>query len=361
MSRLFKCFPAGTIFNSFSKRIKIRKKNKMVEILFPSRLNAMAIDPSKIAINNNMIFTAGEIFFSIQLYKKVSIKRLPQKGVLIINSTNSRNSLITHAVSLMRQALSINDGFDVSIREVIDFRHSGLGTSSSLIASVACAINELYGNPISPPDFVKYIAQNHVEEVQYRDDLVQQVQSIGGSAASGVYDGGLIIIAGENKVIRTVNIPNKYRAVIGIPKDYKYKDAYNLMIDEEMNLNRFIKTGKKYGKEIAYRVLHHVLPAMETEYLDLETIGDLIYDYRFKMGSIQNCSFTYPNLLSLANKLAYLKTEKICQVLSLSSVGPGFFAITENTSECVKAFEKAGLNVMVSKINNKKYKVLRKL
>ncbi len=92
---------------------------------------------------------------------------------------------------------------------------------------------------------------------------------------------------------------------------------------------------------------------------DLTTIGDVIYDYRFNMGSIKNCSFVYPKLVSLTNKLAFLKKKGITDVLSISSVGPGVFAITKNKNRCLEVFKKVGLKTITTKIENNKYKIVK--
>jgi len=89
--------------------------------------------------------------------------------------------------------------------------------------------------------------------------------------------------------------------------------------------------GVKYGPEIAYRTLHSVLPAMIEG--DIETIGDLVFDYRFNMGSIDNCSYAYPKLVQLASRLAFLKTKRFVDILSISSVGPSFFAVSKNINK----------------------------
>lgn len=356
MVRLFRKFKAGTVFNNPSKSFGVaRPRCRSVEIRFPSRLNAMAIDPSKIAINQNMVFTPGEIVFSVKLYRSVEILVVEKDSGVLISETSKRKSLIKHAALIMQKALGINHGLVIDVDNRDEIRHCGLGSSSSLIAAVACAINEIYGNPFPAQELVKYLAQNHAEEVENETDLVQQVQCIGGSAASGMLEGGMMVITGMSQVVKTMYIEPKYQVVLGIPADFQERDAYTLIKEEEKNLSKFMATGKRYGKELAYRVLHEVLPAMNTS--DLKPIGDLIFDYRFKMGSIKNCSFTYPAMLAIARELSPLKTGGVAEVLSLSSVGPAFFAITERVSDCVDAFEEAGLRTLTMEIENDRYTV----
>jgi len=354
----FKVFKVGAVFNSLSKKsLCVKPVFKRVELLYPSRLNAMALDPSKIAKNKNLCYSPGEIIFKVKIYKKVVIEIIPENKSVIISERSKRKSLITHAVLLMKKGLKINDGFFIDVDNRKEIKHAGLGSSSGLISSVACAINELYGNPIERDDLIKYLAQNHGEETE-NENFLSPVQCIGGSAAAGLYGGALLIIAGESVVISSRNISKNYKAVIGIPNDFKELSADVLLKKEIKSFGKFIKTGEKFSQLIAYRLLHNVLPSLEAGRLN--EIGDLIYDYRFKMGSIENCSYAYSKLPKIAEKLKILKNSKIAKVLSISSVGPAFFAITEKSKECKKMFERENLKTFVVDIENEGYTILKK-
>ena len=360
MKNDFKPYKVGTIFNPIKTKFanNLKPLYRIVNVKFPSRLNAMAIDPSKIAVNNNLVYTPGEVVFSVGIYKRIKVSVLSDKmGCLIISENSKRKSLIKHAYILMKKALKFNDGIYVDVDNRQEMKHCGLGSSSGLISSVACAINEIYGRPIGNADLVRYLAQNHGEEIEGRDDIINPVQCIGGSAASGMFEGGLLVLAGDSCVIKTMKIPSQYKVVIGIPKDFKEQDSDIMLKKEIRNLSKFVKTGKKFGCQIAYNIFHHALPAMNKG--DLNTIGDVIFDYRFNMGSIKNCSFVYPKLVDLTNSLAFLKKNKIAEVLSLSSVGPGIFAVTQNQDYCLKAFKKAGLKTIIANIENGRYKTRR--
>lgn len=356
--QIFKKFIPGTVFNPLKGKYLVSKEYQLVKLKFPSRLNAMAIDPSKITSNENMIFTPGEVVFSVKIYRNIVIRIEGKRNQISISNDSKRKSLIIHAVKLMQKALNVDDGLYISVDNKNELRHSGLGSSGALIAGVASAVNELYGKPISNGKLVVYLAQNHGEEIETDNDHIQQVQCIGGSAASGNFNDGLIIITGKSKIIATMKVPKEYKAVIGIPKDYKPLDAEKMMKLEENNLDKFLVTGKRYGREIAYRMLHEAIPAMVDQ--NLIPIGNLIFDYRFKMGSIKNCSFSYSKMISIANKIAFLKNETDTPVLSLSSVGPAFFAITKDTNKISDIFKKNGMKSIIVEIENSKYKVSRK-
>jgi len=155
-----------------------------------------------------------------------------------------------------------------------------------------------------------------------------------------------------------MNIDDSYSVIIGIPIDFTAPDSKKALEEELKNMQKFINCGKKYGLIIAYNILHKVLPAMTEG--DLRLIGDVIYDYRFNMGSIKNCSFLYPKLPTLTHKLSYLKYKGVADVLAISSVGPAIFAISQNPLLCRKAFEKQGLKTFITKINNQSYSILKR-
>ncbi len=355
----FKPFRVGTIFNKLLIQVpKAVPQYSKVVIKYPSRLYAMSFDPSKIASNNNLKYTPGSVNFSICIFKTITVS-LTARDTVLISPRSKRHTLIKHTIALMKSALQFDDGLTVDVDEEVPLRHCGLGSSSSLISGVACAINELYGNTIPKKHLLKYLAQNHGEEIDESDEYLSAVQCVGGSASCGMYKGGLLIIAGENTVVYSMNIPDEYDVVIGVPQNFTYPDAHTLMKKEITNMHKYKKTGQKYGREIAYKFFHNCLPDMAEG--SIKAMGDLIYEYRFEMGSIENDSFAYPKILRLAKAVSILKKEGFADVLATSSNGPGMFAITKQTEVCRKVFENSGMVTFTTKIYNDTYKVLQKI
>ncbi len=353
----FEPFKVGTIFNPVkNKPSKVSLQKNFVKISYPSRLNLMAIDPSKITSNQNLVYTPGEYILKVKIYKNVSVRADKSFKGVVISPFSKRKVLILHSALLMKKALRFKEGLFIDVDNKNEFRHVGLGSSSALIASVACAINELYGNPINAKDLVQYLAQNHGEEIEGSSEYINPVQCIGGSAAGGLYEGALMILAGKSRIISTMKIPDGYKVIIGIPQDYVELDSKILFKKEQAVFHKFMHCGVKYGPEIAYRTLHSVLPAMIEG--DIETIGDLVFDYRFNMGSIDNCSYAYPKLVQLASRLAFLKTKRFVDILSISSVGPSFFAVSKNINKCKKIFKKENLNIIITEPENNKYQIV---
>lgn len=146
------------------------------------------------------------------------------------------------------------------------------------------------------------------------------------------------------------------KIIIGVPKDFELKDANYLMEKEEENLYKFKKTGELYSEKIAYELLHRALPGIANE--SIKELADIVFDYRFNMGSIDNCSFVYPDMVVQAKEIRKLYENNKCEFLSLSSVGPAYFAIVKNgeqLEECSKVFKDLNMNIMISEVNNETY------
>jgi predicted sugar kinase len=329
-----------------------------VSIKAPYRLNAMALDPSLIAFNESQIYTPGEIVFAVGIYRNVKVK-IRKDSQITINEECKRQQLVIHSVGLMRSALGITNGFDIEVDEDLSLKHSGLGSSTGIISSVAIAINELYGNLIPADLLLSYLTQNHGEEIDDNPNMLQHIQSIGGSAAASLVKAGMIVIAGESKIIATMNIDSNYEVVIAIPNGYKPKDSKTLAHEEMDNMEKFVLTGKKYAEKVAYELIHETLPAMASQ--DLKTASKVIFNYRFSYGSIENCSFVFPKITEIAKQIKHLFEDEEVKTLALSSVGPAFFCITTNVQKCVSAFEKAGLVSYGTKIHNTGYEVIEKI
>ena len=355
----YKPYRVGKVFNPISKKIKNNFPIlKSLEIAFPSRLNAMAVDPGQIAQNKNMIYSAGEVVFSAPIFNNIKIEVIPSSDC-VISENSKRKPLIRHAFSMMKEAIKFQQGLKISVDNSREIKHQGMGSSSGLLSGVCVAINEIYGCPLSSGELLRYIAQNHGEEIDEDDSFLVPVQCIGGSAASGLYEGGALLVLGKNLVAKTMKIPEEYSIVLGFPKDFKKIDSKEALEKELENMDGFVQCGEKYGKINAYNVLHKFIPAMIES--DMDVIGDVIYDYRFNMGSIKNCSFLYPRLVEICDRVSILKKEGSAPILSISSVGPLIFAITKNTNRCKELFEKENLQVEIVSIYNGKYKILNSL
>lgn len=359
MKRDFLPFPVGTVFNSLPPLSHVPSPmSESVILHYPSRLNAMALDSSRITANDNLVYQAGEIVIATALYRQVRVQVVSDKNRNLAGENLYRSPLVRHAVEIMRQALNFRETLAVDVVTSYKLRHAGLGSSSGTISAVAAAINELYGRPIELSRLRQYVAQNHGEEIDADQQHLMPVQCIGGSAAAGMCKGSILVVAGKCAIIGHTSLDKKYQIVIGVPIDFTETDAKAALQEEIKYFSAFKNTGQKYGPIIAYRLVHECLPALTMG--DVSPLGDLIFDYRFRMGSIKNCAFMYPRIIDIACELEGLKKEGKAIILSLSSVGPAMFAITEHVQECIKRFESVGLRCTVTSSWEDMYKVIER-
>jgi predicted sugar kinase len=351
--RDFSSFPVGTVFNPLGRAIKTLETTKqLIHIAYPSRLGAMTLDPSKIADNNNLVFPAGQISFSIGIYRNVEAT-ITTSGSITVSDDTPRAAIVRHAGIIMQKALGFKEGVHLRVIPDHDIRHSGLGSSGSTLVGVMAAINELFDKPISSLELAQYCAHNYGEEIEGDDQNLMPVQSIGGSSLCGLIDGGVMVVAGEAVPIYQGILPEDLKVVLGIPKDYKSLDAEKLIRAEVNNMEGFQQSGDQYADRIAYRLVHEVLPGLTLG--NLKPCKDLIFDFRWDMGSIQNCSFVYPKMIEIAESFRDLQDDSRVDIIALSSVGPAFFGLTKNPDYIVSRFEEQGLSTFVTNIHNGRY------
>lgn len=359
----FPTFKAGHIFNKYPYTIdeNLKLKYDKINLEYPCRMDAMAINPAAVCYNDDLIFTPGEVVVSINRKIKVNVEIISEiGGVLEISDKTQRKVLIKHAYKIMSTTLKVNPSLKIDVDSSEVIKHCGFGSSSSTIAAVASAINELYGCPIPNKELIKFLASNHGEEISdENEDELKMVQCIGGGATNGLTEEGIIIIAGKATPIAKL----KYNGtvLIGIPKDFKTKTADELMKLEEENLWRFKKTGDEYAEKIAYNLLHKALPDLCNG--SIRELAKVVFDYRFNMGSIENCSFVYEKMIDEAKELRKLYENRNCEFLTLSSVGPAFMAIVKDSKQkqiCKSTMENIGMNVIESSICNSTYEVINK-
>jgi len=352
----FRPIPVGTIIEApkISHPV-VAIAQGYVTIHYPARLEAMALDPSKVAEREDRIYRAGQIDFVVSLFKHVTVRIINGEGDIVISESTPRSVLVLHAAMLMQKALGFKQSISIHVNEDVSLRHCGLGSSSGSIAAVASAINELFSKPLDAAELSKLCAQNHGEEIDGNEANIIPVQCLGGSVIGGNYQGGLVVVAGRATPILAIDLPNELSVVIGVPNDYTHPDSAELMQQEADNMDGFVTTGEKYAKEIAYNLIHEVIPDLLEN--SLASCKELIYQYRWNMGSIKNCSFAFPRTNQIAEELRKYRTDDEIKIFSLSSVGPGFFALTTNPDKVAKDFYKMNMSTIVTSIHNSTYEV----
>jgi predicted sugar kinase len=345
----------GYIHNSFDGKLvhNVALKHNSVSIKYPTRLNADGLDLSNFVQNKKRIYPVGEILVSINKFINVATKYLGNNdGILDISKSTKRKVLVNHAYKLMCTALNISPSLHININDDEVLKHCGLGSTGAIIGAVCCSINELYGKPMKDLDIIKYVMSNYGEEIDDDSENLIVIPSMGGSIATGMAKGGIMVIAGNGVPIGTTNYNGKI--IIGVPNDYqpssKLEDFNSHNIEQNSELEE--------SKNISYCLVHEILPRLA--YGDISALSKMIFKLRFMKGRIQKCSFVFPRINEIAANIKHLYKNDKCDMLSMSSTGPAFFALVSNENdekECIKQFEKQDMMIITTSACNETYSV----
>lgn len=161
------------------------------------------------------VYPVCDVNFVVDRHTLAEVEITDGPGVEVEASADS-DPIVRHAALIVGSTLGITAGLRVRAEVRHDVRHGGLGSSASLMAATACAINELYGRPLSTAQLVRLIARNYGEESDVPDRLVT-MPCVGGAAASALGRSSVVVIGGENEVRGRADLPDGYRVVIGMP------------------------------------------------------------------------------------------------------------------------------------------------
>lgn len=337
-----------------------------IEILFPSRLNAMVLDQSGILPNSKGISTGGEVVISIKKYVNVKIKASgDNNGDIMITGNCDRNVLIKRAYILMCSALGSKPSLAINVMVDIE-AHSGLGSSGAIIAAVCIAINEMYDNPINTNTLLHYIMANYGEEYEKKcDSIIQKIPCLGGSISTGLFDGGIQVLAGNGVLIEENSL--EATVVIAIPKNYKILDAKS-EIEKHIKylcsvpLEKMTIMNKALNENVAYEMLNKVLPELKED--NISELCSLIYKINFEnyLYGLNDYKWCCDNQEVILDEIRNIYINKKCIMLGKSSAGPAFFALTNNENDtqlCISKFTELAMNVIVTSVCNEKYQVIK--
>ena len=351
----FRPFRTGTITTPYWGELRpIVDKSSLGVATYPSRLNLMAVDPSRIAVACNRVYQAGEICLAVDCSLQVRIRHSDET---VIKGT-TRTGIVRHVLKIFNTAICLESNYHVEV-EGNEMPHLGLGSSSRLSACVAMALNDLWGMPLDPWCLIRYLASNHGEESYANADILVPVQCIGGGGIAGLVDKPFYILSGDATLVAQYSIDETYRVVLAYPEQEteSLRDAASMMEREAKDLLRFYAIGRVHGGDIAYRVFHHLLPAAAKG--DWQSVGEVLDWYRYELGSVDACSFSHQRFLELAKLVRQLRIDGLAAIAGPSSVGPACYLLTQNPEECAKMVVEAGFRVQIFNLIGHKRRNIR--
>lgn len=351
-----------TVINKFQGELpaKIERKFTEIGIDFPCRLNADVLDRPNLAPNEKFVYPAGEIMVSIAKFVHVDLKYLGNDdGHLEIGEKVRRPSIVRHAYNLMCAVLEHTPSLKIDVDDSDILVHCGFGSSGATLGAIASAINELYDKPIRELDLVQYLVGNYAEEVSVDNEkYLKTVPASGGSLATGFLKSSIMVITGSG--IRIGATQYKGKVVIGIPTDFSPKSAVEIMKKEE---NLLLHAKMLKSDTTLFRTLvNEALPNLVTG--DFSALSKIVFNTRFNTKGIKYCSFMHAELPKIAKNIRFLYEQKYCDMLSLSSGGPAFFALVSKKIDeqiVINTFKKFGLKTEIVKPYNDSYKLTKKL
>jgi len=338
-------FKPGKIFWLPEKvgRINISER-KQIALRAPCRIDVGVLDYCALKTTGMPDYKAGEMSFAANQYTYVDIELLEDPEIVFEENTE-RSLLLTHVVSLIKQATGYQSGLRIKTR-THNYRHVGFGSSAILQETTAVAINRLLGEPLSVSDLRKLIAYNFAEESDTLKDYLVPGASTGGSFNTMFY-GGFVITSTETEKIFRMEMPEDTRFVVGIPQ---VKVAGPEQSEVDINCLSWTRHSDRFSAgKISFWILTELLPACVQG--DLKKMGKFFYNFTY-------CAKLIPMLLyrnDLPGIILELQ-ENGLEGAWMTSAGPSLVAFTQDESKVEIAkqiFEKRRCGTVLLKPDNK--------
>lgn len=196
------------------KKIYSVKIGEKKEIIFrsPCRIDVGLIDYSALKFTSENDYKAGEMSFAGDVYTWVRVKLIDSPKIII---KSERKVFVEHCAKIIRQVTDYKGGFEIETKSH-NFRHIGFGSSAIMGETVAYAINELFGKPLTFRELRKIVAYNFVEESDTEKEKLFPGASTGGSFNT-IKEGGFVITSSEAEKIFHEKIPEEAYFVVGTP------------------------------------------------------------------------------------------------------------------------------------------------
>ncbi len=284
-----------------------------VTVKAPGRIHLTVLDMNRFAPGHP---GGGGIGFAIQVYCKATVRCIPQGYEIQYN----RPAIIEHFLRLFSRVTGYTGGFSV---QAIDheYKHVGLGSTSTILIAVAAAVNQAVGSPLTREQLRILIGHNYVEETE--GGLVAYGFETGVGPAVSSY-GGMAIMGDDLTLVHRHEFASDKFVHIVIPPS-----SISSAGEEEFELlmNKARTLDYRDREQKAYCTLMDFIPALRSE--DLVRMGEVMWEIEFrgsKRAEVEHHSF---ELYHYMNRLRKAGLEFV----GMSSVGPSIAIITSQPAE----------------------------
>ena len=300
----------------------------------PGRIHLTVLDMNRFAPGQP---GGGGIGFAIDVFAEVEVLCI-DKGFEI---NYSRPSIIRHFLSVFSKTVGYTGGFSVTARDH-NFKHVGLGSTSTILTALSAATNRAFGDPLTPDQLRVLIGNNYIEETE-GGKVAFGFETGVGPAVSG--KGGMAILGDNLTIVYQHQFAEGKNLHIVIPPSSissAGEEEFSLLMNKARSLDYRDRELK------AYIIMMDFIPALNNG--NLKKMGDLIWEMEFrgsKRAEIEHHSF---ELYQYMHKLRKSGLEFI----GMSSVGPSIAIITDMPHDkLLSVLAPLKLDIAVStKVNN---------
>jgi len=306
-----------------------------VKVRAPARIHLTVLDMNRFSPARP---GGGGVGFAIQLYCSVEVACI-KKGLEI---DYNRPAIIRHFVEVFKKISGYKGGFSI---KALDHQHQhvGLGSTSTIMISLAHALNYAVGSPFKSNQLRRMIGYNYVEE-NVEGNVSFGFETGVGPAVS--IHGGMAVMGDELALVYHHPFAEGKNVYVLIPPT-DISSAGTQEFDLLMNKARVLDYRDREIK--AYMIMMDLIPALERG--DLEKIGNTIWEIEFrgsKRAEVEHHSYSIYRHMSRLREAGF-------EFVGMSSVGPSIAIITEKKKGEVEKIMKAlGFSIAVmTAVDNK--------
>jgi beta-ribofuranosylaminobenzene 5'-phosphate synthase len=333
----FKTFPPGTIQKTLGfekKKFNLTACKGTVIVRAPARIHLTVLDMNRFAPDHP---GGGGIGFAIQCYCTAEVT-CTKKAVTV---DYNRAAIVENFVAVFKKAVGYSGGFAIKVTDH-EYKHVGLGSTSTVMIAVATAMNQALGSPLTNTQLRHLIGHNYVEETI--DGTVAFGFETGVGPAVSTF-GGMAVLGDELALAFHHPFAEGKNVYIIIPPT-DISSAGTQEFDLLMNKARTLDYRDRELK--AYLFLMDLIPALERN--DLKKAGDTIWEIEFrgsKRAEVEHHSF------EIYHYMSRLREAKL-EFVGMSSVGPSIAVVTEMDRKSVgKILKPLGLKIAIAtKVDN---------
>lgn len=338
----FTSFPPGQKLNTLGyekKRYTLKPAKEKITVTAPARIHLTVLDMNRFAPDHP---GGGGIGFAIQVYCTAEVA-CTKKGIEI---DYGRSAIIENFVAVFKKTVGYSGGFKI---KAIDhqYKHVGLGSTSTIMIAVATGMNEALGRPLTNDQLRKLIGHNYVEETV--DGNIAFGFETGVGPAVSTY-GGMAILGDELSLVYHHPFALGKNVYIIIPPT-NISSAGTQEFDLLMNKARNLDYRDRELK--AYLFLMDLVPALEQD--NVVKAGDVIWEIEFrgsKRAEVEHHSY------EIYHYMSQLRDAKL-EFVGMSSVGPSIAVVTRLDKKALqKILKPLGLQIAITtKVDNEGLKI----